>query len=147
MAELPDTDPSRCCLAVFAAAHIVFAERPEDCAPEDREMPGNTNSPCKWDYRFDEITSVRYEVVENIEGNTCHEVLVFEPSNSTRDLPEQVYIQVWMGQKNHQGEIGSTWGSIGGEVVGKDCRFGNNHTGTSLWSSRRSSAARSILFS
>ena len=106
-------------LAVFAAAHTVFAERPEDCAPEDREIPGNTNSPCKWDYRFDEITSVRYEVVENIGGNTCHEILAFEPSNSTRDLPEQAYIEVWMGQKNHQGEIGSTWGSIGREVVGR----------------------------
>ena len=105
-------------LAVFAAAHIVFAERPEDCAPEDREIPGNTNSPCKWDYRFDEITSVRYEVIENTEGNTCHEVLVFEPSNNTRDLPEQAYVEVRMGQKNKQGAIGG-WGGIATELVGK----------------------------
>ena len=35
-------------LAVFTVANVAFAERPEDCAPEDREIPGNTNSPCKW---------------------------------------------------------------------------------------------------
>ena len=62
-------------IAVFTAANITFAERPEDCAPEDREIEGNTNSPCKWDYHLNEITSVRYSVAENTEGNTCHEVL------------------------------------------------------------------------
>ena len=87
-------------LAVFTAAHIVFAERPPgNCAPEDREIQGNTNSPCKWDYHFDEITSVVYDVAENTEGNTCHEVLVFSPYDSTSDLPPESSVSVEMGQK------------------------------------------------
>ncbi len=102
-------------LTVFAAAHIALAERPDDCAPEDREIPGNTNSPCKWDYRFDEITSVIYSVVENTEGDSCHEVLMFEPLDA-RGLPEGVLVEALMGQKNEQGEIGHTI-LIGSELV------------------------------
>ena len=79
--------------AVFTAAHIAFAEQPEDCAPEDREILGNTNSPCKWDYHFDEITSVRYDVADNTEGNTCHEVLVFGPYDSALHLPPEASVR------------------------------------------------------
>ena len=110
-------------LAVFAAAHIVLAERPDDCAPEDREIAGNTNSPCKWDYHFDEITSVRYDVTENTEGNTCHEVLVFSPYNGAWDVTLEAYARVSMGRKDEKGAIqparlpGSR--SIGVELVGK----------------------------
>ena len=31
-------------LAGFTAAHVTFAERPDSCAPEDREISGNINS-------------------------------------------------------------------------------------------------------
>ena len=109
-------------LAVFTAAHIAFAERPDDCAPEDREIPGNTNSPCKWDYHLNEITSVTYGVAENIEGNTCHEVLVFGPYDSAWDLPEEasVYIYARMGKKNEQGAIAKSYTTgTGGELAGK----------------------------
>ena len=91
-------------LAVFTVVQVVFAEQPEDCAPEDREMPGNTNSPCKWDYHFDEITSVRYDVVENAEGNTCHEVLVFSPYAAAWDLTPDAYIHLSMGKKDEKGK-------------------------------------------
>ena len=104
-------------LTLFAAANTAIAEQPEDCAPEDREIQGNTNSPCKWNYRMDEITSVRYEVAENTEGNTCHEVLIFSPYNGTRYLPREASAQVWMGQKNNQGEIGHTY-AIASELAG-----------------------------
>ena len=103
--------------AVFTAAHIAFAEQPEDCAPEDREILGNTNSPCKWDYHFDEITSVSYGVAENTEGNTCHEVLVFSPYNGGWDVTLGASVQMWMGQKNEQGAIQGAK-PIGSELVG-----------------------------
>ena len=54
-------------LAVFTAANIVFAERPDTCTPEDREISGNINSDCKWDFHGDEITAVEYTVVEHTE--------------------------------------------------------------------------------
>ena len=92
-------------IAVFTAANITFAERPEDCAPEDREIEGNTNSPCKWDYHLNEITSVRYSVAENTEGNTCHEVLVFSPYDSSWDLAPDPYIHLSMGKKDEKGGI------------------------------------------
>ncbi len=110
-------------LAVFTAAHIAFAEQPEDCAPGDREIPGNTNSPCKWDYHFDEITSVRYGVTENTEGNTCHEVLLFSPYYGGWDVTLGASVQMWMGQKNEQGAIQPArlrgGRSIGAGLVGK----------------------------
>ena len=105
-------------LAVFTAAHIVSAERPEDCAPEDREIPGNTNSPCKWDYHFDEITSVRYDVADNTEGNTCYEVLVFGPYDSGLHLPPEASVRVRMGQKNQLGTIQGNFAMLG-RLVGK----------------------------
>ncbi len=105
-------------LAAFAVGNTVFAERPEDCAPEDREISGNTNSPCKWDYHFDEITSVTYDVMENTEGNTCHEVLAFGPYYSTWNWPDEASVQVWMGQKNEQGAIGGGI-AAGDRLVGK----------------------------
>ena len=105
-------------LVVFTSAHIVFAERPDNCAPEDREIPGNTNSPCKWNYHLDEITSVRYGVAENTEGNTCHEVLVFSPYDGTLHLSGRAYVEVWMGQRNSQGAIAESY-TAGGELVGK----------------------------
>ncbi len=90
-------------LAVFTVAHVAFAERPDDCAPEDREISGNTNSPCKWNHRFDEIISVSYEVVENTEGNTCHEVLIFSPYDGQWDVTREVAVRMWLGKKNKQG--------------------------------------------
>ena len=70
-------------LAVFTTANIAFAERPDSCAPEDREISGNINSDCKWDFRGDEITTVEYSVVEHTEGNSCYEQLTFSPFNGT----------------------------------------------------------------
>ena len=70
-------------LAVLIPANAAFAERPDDCAPEDREIPGNTNSPCRWDFGTDRITRVEYSVVENAEGNSCREQITFSPFNGT----------------------------------------------------------------
>ena len=72
-------------LAVLAAANVAFAERPDTCAPEDREISGNINSDCKWDFHADEITTVEYTVVENAAGNSCHEQLTFSPFNGTAE--------------------------------------------------------------
>ena len=96
--------------AVFAMASTASAERPEDCAPEDREIPGNTTSPCKWDYRLNEVTSVRYDVVENTDGNSCHEVLVFSPYNASLHWPEEIdlgRLEVRMGKIDEQGTVGT----------------------------------------
>ena len=72
-------------LAVFTAANIVFAERPDTCAPEDREISGNINSDCKWDFHGDEITTAEYTVVEHTEGNSCYEQLTFNPFNGAAE--------------------------------------------------------------
>ena len=72
-------------LAVFTAANSAFAERPDTCAPEDREISGNINSDCKWDFHGDEITTVEYAVVEHTEGNSCYEQLTFSPFNGVAE--------------------------------------------------------------
>ena len=72
-------------LAMFTAANIAFAERPDTCAPEDREISGNINSDCKWDFHGDEITTVEYAVVEHTEGNSCYEQLTFSPFNGVAE--------------------------------------------------------------
>ena len=134
-------------LAVFTVVHVVFAEQPEDCAPEDREIPGNTNSPCKWDYHFDEITSVRYDVVENAEGNTCHEVLVFSPYVAAWDLTPDAYIHLSMGKKDEKGKIQPVRlrDGMGAGLVGKP---GNSINGDSrIPSGREHNKAHHILFS
>ena len=99
--------------AVFALANTASADRPEDCAPEDREILGNTTSPCKWDYRLNEITSVRYDVVEHTKGDSCYEVLAFGPYNGALHWPEEADLSnsnVWMAKKNEQGDVESGWG-------------------------------------
>ena len=72
-------------LVVFTAAHVAFAERPDTCAPEDREVAGNINSDCKWDFRAHQITTVEYAVVGNAEGNSCREQLTLSPFNGTAE--------------------------------------------------------------
>ena len=72
-------------LAVLAAANIAQAARPDNCAPEHREVHGNTSSPCKWDYRAHLITTVEYAVVENVEGNSCREQITFKPFNGSAE--------------------------------------------------------------
>ena len=77
-------------LAVFTAANSAFAERPDTCASEDREISGNINSDCKWDFHGDEITTVEYAVVEHTEGNSCYEQLTFSPFNGVAEK-EHIY--------------------------------------------------------
>ena len=77
-------------LAVFIPANAAFAERPDNCAPEDREIPGNTNSPCKYDIGANRITTVEYSVVENTEGDSCHEELTFSPYNGVAEWEHSV---------------------------------------------------------
>lgn len=72
-------------LTALAAANIAQAARPDNCAPEHREVHGNTNSPCKWDYRAHLITTVEYDVVENVEGNSCREQITFKPFNASAE--------------------------------------------------------------
>lgn len=70
---------------LFAAAQDTFAGRPANCAPEHREVHGNTSSHCKWDFRAHLITAVAYDVVENVEGNSCREQLTFTPFNGSAE--------------------------------------------------------------
>ena len=72
-------------LTALAAANIAQAARPDNCAPEHRELHGNTNSPCKWDFRAHLITTVEYTVVENVEGNSCQEQITFKPFNASAE--------------------------------------------------------------
>lgn len=46
---------------------------PDTCAPEDREISGNTNSPCKWDAAFQNATSLEFLVLR--EGDACYGAL------------------------------------------------------------------------
>ena len=72
-------------LTALAAANIAQAARPDNCAPEHREVHGNTNSPCKWDFRAHLITTIEYAVVENVEGNSCREQITFKPFNASAE--------------------------------------------------------------
>lgn len=72
-------------LTALAAANIAQAARPDNCAPEHREVHGNTNSPCKWDYRAHLITTVEYDVVENVAGNSCQQQITFKPYNASAE--------------------------------------------------------------
>ena len=69
-------------LTALAAANIAQAARPDNCPPEHREVHGNTNSPCKWDFRAHLITTVEYDVVENVAGNSCQQQITFKPFNA-----------------------------------------------------------------
>lgn len=72
-------------LTALAAANIAQAGRPNNCAPEHREVQGNLSSPCKWDYRAHLITTVEYDVVENAAGNSCQQQITFTPFNATAE--------------------------------------------------------------
>ena len=62
-----------------ASSRMIHADQPLDCAPEDRVVAGNTNTDCKWDYRMDDITGVRF-VVNELEGaDACYGALEFYP--------------------------------------------------------------------
>ncbi len=95
-------------LGLVASTPTILAELPVECAPGDREIEGNTNSPCKWNYHFDEITSVRYDVVENTDGNTCHEVLTFSPYDMEVHLPVESPVILFVGKRDEQGVIGGS---------------------------------------
>ena len=72
-------------VTLFAAAQDTFAGRPANCASEHREVSGNTSSPCKWDFRAHLITAVEYDVVENVEGDSCREQITFSPFNASAE--------------------------------------------------------------
>ena len=55
------------------------ADQPSDCAPEDRVVAGNTNTDCKWDFRMDDFTGVRFVVLEREGANACYGALEFYP--------------------------------------------------------------------
>ena len=74
-------------LAVFTAAHLAYAERPDTCSLEDREIPGNTNSVCVWDFGASEITTVEYRIAQDTDGNSCYEQLAFKPFDAATDVP------------------------------------------------------------
>ena len=90
-------------LAVLIPANDAFAERPDSCAPEDREIAGNTNSPCKYDFGADRITTVEYSVVENSEGNSCYEVLTFSPYNGLTEWEHISLVLVQLGIVDERG--------------------------------------------
>ena len=65
---------------------VSHAGQPLDCAAEDRVVPGNTNSDCKWDYGMDTITGVRFVVLEREGADACYGALEFHPYNFVEDL-------------------------------------------------------------
>ena len=73
-------------------ASVVQAEEPSDCEPDQRTVPGNASSPCLWDYHLDEITAMRYVVVEHSGNDTCYEALEFGPFNFARDFGANLYL-------------------------------------------------------
>ena len=71
-------------VGIFIAGSMVWsgrthADQPSDCLPEDRVVAGNTNSDCKWDFRMDEVTGVRFVVLEREGANACYGALEFYP--------------------------------------------------------------------
>ena len=90
-------------LAVFAATNPASADRPDSCDPEDREVPGNTNSDCRWDMGADHITTASYTVVENSAGNSCHEQLTFSPFKGTEEWEYTKVVYVQHGTVDAQG--------------------------------------------
>ena len=71
----------------IAWSGLTHADQPSDCAPEDRVVPGNTNSDCKWDLRMDEVTGVQFVVLEREGANACYGALEFYPYDFS-DLTE-----------------------------------------------------------
>ena len=94
-------------LVVFTAADV-FAERPDTCAPEDREIAGNLTTDCRWDFHVDRITTVDYTVVENTDGDSCHEELTFSPFNGTAEWEHLRGAQIRLGIVDEQGAPGHT---------------------------------------
>ena len=90
-------------MAVLIPANAVFAERPDTCAAEDREISGNINSDCKWDFHADEITKVEYTVVENAAGNSCHERLTFSPFYGTAEWEGISSVKIPLATLSEQG--------------------------------------------
>ena len=73
----------------LAWAGVVHAGQPLDCAPEDREVAGNTNTDCKWDYGMDDVAGVRFVVLEREGANACYGALEFHPYNFEDLAPSQ----------------------------------------------------------
>ncbi len=90
-------------LATLIPANAAFAERPYDCAPEDREIPGNTGSPCKYDLGADRITTVEYSVMESTKANSCFEVLTFSPYNGLTNSDDISYVYIYLGRVDERG--------------------------------------------
>ncbi len=63
----------------MAWSNLTHAGQPPDCAPEDRVVAGNTNTDCKWDYRMDDLTGVRFVVLEREGADACYGALEFYP--------------------------------------------------------------------
>ena len=66
-------------VGTMAWSGLTHADQPSGCAPEDRVVSGNTNSDCKWDFRMDEVTGVRFVVLEREGANACYGALEFYP--------------------------------------------------------------------
>ena len=63
----------------MAWSSLTHADQPLDCSPEDRVVAGNTNTDCKWDFRMDDITGVRFVVLEREGADACYGALEFYP--------------------------------------------------------------------
>ena len=96
-------------LVLFTTADV-FAERPDTCAPEDREIAGNLTTDCRWDLHADRITTVEYTVVENTAGDSCHEALTFSPFNGTAEWERlEAGTEIWFTELDAQGTPITLW--------------------------------------
>ena len=97
-------------LLVVLTTADVFAERPDTCAPEDREIAGNLTTDCRWDFHADRITTVDYTVVENTDGDSCHEELTFSPFNGTTEWEHlEAGTEIWFTELDAQGIPKTSW--------------------------------------
>ena len=78
------------------------AGQPPDCAPEDRVVAGNTNTDCKWDFKFDDITEVRFVVLEREGADACYGALDFYPHDGEDLDPRSSGLHLELTHTNKQ---------------------------------------------
>ena len=132
---------------VLALAPAISADEvwrpPADCAPEDRTIKGNTNSPCK--LVFPAIESVEYQVLLSQHKLTCVETLIISAPGI--DMPEHglsnkkgaELLERWTGRSGAHNHL-EMWGILGSNTIyflGKEWKAGSTVGGQSRFTRLR----------
>ena len=94
---------------LLAGASVIRAEEPVNCDPEDRTVKGNANSSCQWDYHLDDITTVRYVVLEHPGANICYEALEFSPFDFGQRCRPRPLLAKDIGTSRWPTQFGELW--------------------------------------